>query len=687
MKITVNLVFITIVTLALTWPVFCQESASYYGKAIGDFMTYAHRAGGSVYAINDQTMWIRNFNYDGTAPDAFLWAGMNSNQPSSDGEIIPKEDGSTDKLGAYTNQNIVVTLMSGRVISDFKWISVWCKSFAVNFADVYITDGFQAPSPHSFGVLGFNPRVHNVRADDVIFVDSKTIRFENLEYDGFGPDAYFWGGTGSPSTSGFAVPDENGSKDQRLRRYTGETITIKLDGDLTVFDIDYIGLWCVAARQNFGHVDIPDRSQLNIPPSYTVDVVEENVVNCEQLNENLQVLWTINSTMVNFQLRGDVDVDEYMAFGISGSTTSTSMVGSDVAVTWFDGQTAQAVDYNINAYSQCSSGIGACPDQSSSNVGINDLTGISGYVEDGVTSISYSRLLDTGDATDKVVPATGETYVSWAIGPINSDGLATRHSVQTEVNSPENGKKINFGRLPFDNCTSLIETGPIEGWDELTIHPNVTHFNATIGPSGGEKGYTSITGNVGWGIAWYINGLLIPRLTLTRGTTYTFSVNGGNDPSRSADYHPLYLTNDTGGGYAAIVPSDQITQDIYAGPVSGPLCQYISTAEDDQSAESDTFQDYANTLELVCNSPGSGTLVFTPDDSTPDKIYYQCYTHRFLGWEIDVIDPVVIGECGAGCLNGGTCVTIDETSFCNCTEGFTGPTCKTILVYCPCAVP
>lgn len=29
---------------------------------------------------------------------------------------------------------------------------------------------------------------------------------------------------------------------------------------------------------------------------------------------------------------------------------------------------------------------------------------------------------------------------------------------------------------------------------------------------------------------------------------------------------------------------------------------------------------------------------FTPDRSTPDTIYYQCYTHRYLGWKIRIVD-------------------------------------------------
>lgn len=94
-------------------------------------------------------------------------------------------------------------------------------------------------------------------------------------------------------------------------------------------------------------------------------------------------------------------------------------------------------------------------------------------------------------------------------------------------------------------------------------------FYAQMGPTGGASGYSAITGrfllnncpsrfnfhilnqsgHVGWGISWYINGLLIPEINVVRGKTYTFVVEGGNDPNVPAKYHPFYITNDPVGGY------------------------------------------------------------------------------------------------------------------------------------------
>lgn len=59
-------------------------------------------------------------------------------------------------------------------------------------------------------------------------------------------------------------------------------------------------------------------------------------------------------------------------------------------------------------------------------------------------------------------------------------------------------------------------------------------------------GYPAITGHVGWGISWYINGLLIPEINVVRNKTYTFVVEGGNDPETAAKYHPFYISDDSG---------------------------------------------------------------------------------------------------------------------------------------------
>lgn len=75
----------------------------------------------------------------------------------------------------------------------------------------------------------------------------------------------------------------------------------------------------------------------------------------------------------------------------------------------------------------------------------------------------------------------------------------------------------------------------IKPWPSRKIIGETT-ITARIGPTGGKKGYTPITGNPSWGIAWYLNDLLIPEVWVERGQTYTFIVEGGDKSTNPARY-------------------------------------------------------------------------------------------------------------------------------------------------------
>lgn len=59
--------------------------------------------------------------------------------------------------------------------------------------------------------------------------------------------------------------------------------------------------------------------------------------------------WEIFGPQITIQLAGQVEEDEYMSFGLSGSQDSSQMLGSDVAVAYIDGYRGFATDYNITA--------------------------------------------------------------------------------------------------------------------------------------------------------------------------------------------------------------------------------------------------------------------------------------------------------------------------------------------------
>ena len=77
---------------------------------------------------------------------------------------------------------------------------------------------------------------------------------------------------------------------------------------------------------------------------------------CEVLsNDEFHVTWQIDPTeqAIDITLEGRVAPDTYMAFGISGSSTRTAMIGSDVAVAWIaPSLRGNVVDYSLSSRQQ-----------------------------------------------------------------------------------------------------------------------------------------------------------------------------------------------------------------------------------------------------------------------------------------------------------------------------------------------
>ncbi|XP_022080796.1 protein Skeletor, isoforms B/C-like [Acanthaster planci] len=620
-------------------------AAPYYGAILGDLSTIHHQVSGRVYAADADTLQILGFTYDGSAPDAFLWIGTSA-QPDASGTILPIDPSNPGrKLGRFDNANIIVDLPTGTTISDYKWLSVWCRQFSADFGNLIFPMGFTAPAVHDLGALP--TYAHRVRADSVKVLDAKTLRFENLFYDGNGPDAYFWAGTtSSPTRDGIKLIWKPGmpatGTNQRLdRSFNGDTIVVTMPDGMTVYDITYVSLWCVLFRSNFGHVTI-NPNQLNVPAVLDMAPPFDH---CEVLSDNeFHVRWKVEAPNIKVELAGRVEPGNYLAFGLSGSDTRTRMVGSDVTVAWMDQTTMSpmVVDYRLHSRAQCSinNGFGVCPDDLASVGGRNDNVFEKLLSADGIAMFTYSRPLNTGDSTDRVIPTDAPVYISWAIGPINPDGLVAKH-----VKIPFDNPQINFGRQGTTNCpafTAVDSGNPLEPWPPSSIS-NETNFTVDIGQSGGERGYTGITGKVGWGIAWYVNSLLIPEITVQRGTTYTFEVHGGNDPALAAKYHPFYITDDSEGGYVQKTEAEKLGVTIYAGPTEGAYCEWEVRTPGTSPDDYDNFLSYRYYLQRNCvdASPTPGRLTWTPDGSTPDLVYYQCYTHRFLGWKIRVVDQLV----------------------------------------------
>lgn len=142
-----------------------------------------------------------------------------------------------------------------------------------------------------------------------------------------------------------------------------------------------------------------------------------------------------------------------------------------------------------------------------------------------------------------------------------------------------------------------------------------------------------------------------PELVVERGQQYTFILETGNDPEHSSRKHPFYITDSSEGGFSHKPYEQQIKEKIYAGvevtpennlvPIGeGRLCAWqVNTSSPQNYEEKIDFLEYQKSLSLKCDETSEpGSFTWTVDQSTPDNLYYQCFTHRNLGWKIRVVD-------------------------------------------------
>ncbi|XP_012348052.1 protein Skeletor, isoforms B/C isoform X2 [Apis florea] len=635
-----------------------NNGPNYYGKFIGKLKNYAHGIKGDVYAVDDTTIFIKGFCYDGTGPDAYFWVG-NTSTPTPQGYIVPYPEMEKIRdpvvLQSYNYTDIILKLPDGKRIRDIKWLSVWCRRFTVNFGDVFIPANLKVPKARV--LPEFSRLAHGLRSGNITILDSKTFYIPNLHYDGAGPDAYFWVGNGSePTTFGIKVPNERKSL-APLKGYQGEDIEIVLPGNLTVHDIDWLSVWCVQYKHNFGHVLIP--KDLDVPPALgqtkittsstpSPPLSKHELTNCKEMLEGrVQVQWEMIGDDIQIRVSGRIREDQYVAFGLSGREGKSEMIGGDVVVVAYNNRTDKfiAEDYYMSDYAQCDGRKGVCPDERIG--GKNDAVLVHGERKNGVTTVTYMRPMSTNEPVkDRMIPNT-ETSVIAAIGPLNLRGEANAHQ---SFDKTTEDIRIDFTSRNVHECTNSLYNLPdmsdIKPWPVAVI-TNETMFSARIGPAGGKRGYTRITGQPAWGIAWYINDLLIPEITVERGQTYTFIVEGGNDPANPARYHPFYITNSPEGGFGQKTEDEQKAQKVFAGvkyedgypypTAAGRYCEWVHKTVD-MSADMETFENFFETLRLECDKGEPAKLVWTVTEDTPDLVYYQCYTHNNLGWKIHVVN-------------------------------------------------
>ena len=502
---------------------------------------------------------------------------------------------------------------------------------------------------------------HDV-SGNVYAISCNELVIENFNYDGLGPQVFAYlgndpasgpnaGSTGVDAT----VIHEGRTFTQFLPGiiYFDQTIRLILPDSYSINETNWLSIWCKSVTASFGEINFGEIRQL------TQQICKRKVY-CQNLREDYDMCWSVNDTAADAEITlcSNNRPDNYfMGFGISTFPTVTIMFNSDPTLCWRDGDGTWTVqDFYISDYAQCGVSLGkvsgVCMDTRYG--GVDNLKMASGGEQDGVSWCTYSRPLQSPNPDhDNNITLTGPQAVVWAMGPVNQ-GVILQHPAGFRA---DGNVLVDFANGDgADKCNGISTQYCCR--DRYAISVNVTdptvsptppscepckkrrnkvgtnrRFVFTIGSTLGRCGYEKLTNSIGgWGIAWYVDGCLVPELTVKRGKKYTFCVLGGDDPSNTSNYHPLYITDSPLGGYLQNrFAGMRVNETVYAGIendralFTGPLVYHDN---DDV--------DRCCTPEKPMCPKGAAVYTWRPTKDTPDLVYYQCATHAFLGWKINV---------------------------------------------------
>ncbi len=94
-----------------------------------EFTTRAHDVSGTLTVIDDRTLEVSNFVFDGGGVNVFFYYGTDGDYRNG-GQIGPQLRGTV-----FNGETITLTLPDGLTLDDFNGLSVWCVPFFADFGD------------------------------------------------------------------------------------------------------------------------------------------------------------------------------------------------------------------------------------------------------------------------------------------------------------------------------------------------------------------------------------------------------------------------------------------------------------------------------------------------------------------------------------------------------------------------
>lgn len=252
---------------------------------LGKLQNTQHHVAGDLFAIDERTLLIKGFNYDGMSEDGQFVLFKNPKDINGTYELMTDEDGTNAPLVEYRDMDIILTMRPGSKLSQYKGFAVYCGKYNVNFGSLLFPQKMRVPRGAKKNVrpLFLGPLVnnsHNV-GGNVFRIDDKTVLITRFVYDGQSPDGQFVLSTKPTIAEPLEMLGDERSNHGPLRVYNGKDIFLGLNQGTTLGDYKALSIYCAKYKLDFGHVVFPDET---LPrPTYPVMSAKANLAGATKL--------------------------------------------------------------------------------------------------------------------------------------------------------------------------------------------------------------------------------------------------------------------------------------------------------------------------------------------------------------------------------------------------------------------
>lgn len=586
-------------------------------KKISEFSRLAHNVKSeTVILIDSRSIGIQQLYYDGLGPSTFFYVGIGP-QPNPTGTKVPDETGALEPLGAYEGEDIVLELPGNLTIFDIDWLAIYDTSEQETYGSVIIPSHLSVP-PALVSLVKYESRLPQCE---------QLHRDIQLNWEIFGPQITFEivAKIGSSDYIGFGISGSDNSS-----QMIGADVAISYLEAHLGFTFDY------NITDRHPCVGLPNERPRGVCPDTRVGGVENYQIHTYTRENGLTKL-TFRRNLINTGDEGD------KVYKTSGPTYIVWAVGrlnkfKEPRYHHLYSKGDVKLEFGRKIVKNCFQFTMPTHDATHN---LNDVA----FSRHQVAALSTTSNQASASAGQRKSPLGGL--------------LSKLSSATPSAEQPESVL------APFYNTAS---------WGQpVVLNKSTTTFYARLGHPGVQKGYMAITGEGSPGLVWYINGLMAPILHVQRGKTYTFRVEGGNtfkDGYRF--YHPFYITDEPYGGYILQNTTQRNHQKVLAGlqferlsglptkapsnkphiaqqpqmigkpmPASmGSACAWLPNSINDirRAERHQSFAQFRAILNYDCPPGQAGVVLWTPNMSTPDVVYYQSYMQRNMGWKIIVRD-------------------------------------------------